>query len=94
MKFLDTNGLQHVNTNINQKLSVYVSTERTINGHDMSDDVVITASDVGIVDMQTLNNAVRSRISSKWRDGWPEVWAKPMIDTGRVGVVQIETEVE
>lgn len=92
MKFLDTNGLQYVNTNINQKLSAYVSTERTINGHDMSDDVVLTASDVGIVDMQTLNNAVRSRISSKWRDGWPEIWSTPIVDTGRAGLAKVAGE--
>ena len=92
MKFLDTNGLQHVNTNINQNLSAYVSIERTINGHDMSDDIVLTASDVGVLDMQTLNNAVRSRISSKWRDGWPEIWYTPVIDTGRAGLMQIAKE--
>ena len=93
MKFLDTNGLQHVNTDIDRKLSAYVSTERTINGHTLSDDVVLTASDVGIVDMQTLNSAVRSRISSKWRDGWPEIWTAPMLDTGRAGLMQVAKEV-
>lgn len=91
-KFLDKNGLEHVSTNIDKKMAQYVSKDRTLNGHDFSDDIVLTAPDLNAVDMQTLNTAVRERIFSKWRDGWPEIWTQPMIDTGRSGLMQVAKE--
>lgn len=88
-KFLNESGLERFSYNLDQKLSAYVPSDRTINGKPLSSDIELTAEDLSLATMEQLNNAVRINIRKKWRDGWPAVWAEPKIDTGRVGIMHV-----
>ena len=88
-KILEISALERFSYNLDQKLSAYVPSDRTINGKSLSADIELTAEDMSLATMAQLNDAVRINIRKKWRDGWPAVWAEPKIDTGRVGIMHV-----
>lgn len=91
-KFLSESGLERFSFNIDQKLLNYVPDSRTINSKPLTGDITLTASDVGAATVQQLNDAIRLNIRNNWKDGWPEIWQTPVVDTGRVGMARISSQ--
>lgn len=90
-KYLNESGLERVSYNIDKLLAQYVPSDRSVNGKPLESDIVLTASDLNAATMEQLNDAVRENIREKWRDGWPSVWAMPVVETGRAGIAQISS---
>lgn len=65
-KYLDQNGLVRVNENIDTKVADRVPTSRTVNGNPLTQNVTLTAEDVGGITTTQMNTAITMAIQDTW----------------------------
>lgn len=65
-KYLDQNGLVRVNENIDTKVADRVPSTRTVNSKPLTQDVTLTAEDVGGITTTQMNTAINVAIQDTW----------------------------
>lgn len=65
-KYLDQNGLVRVNENIDTKVADRVPTIRTVNSKPLTQDVTLTAEDLGGITITQMNTAINVAIQDTW----------------------------
>lgn len=65
-KYLDQNGLVRVNDNIDTKVADKVPATRTVNNKPLTQDVTLTAEDVGGITTTQMNTAINMAIQDTW----------------------------
>lgn len=65
-KYLDQNGLVRVNENIDTKVADRVPTSRTVNSKPLTQDVTLTAEELGGITTTQMNTAINVAIQDTW----------------------------
>lgn len=65
-KYLDQTGLVRVNENIDTKVADRVPTSRTVNSKPLTQNVTLTAEDVGGITTTQMNTAITMAIQDTW----------------------------